>query len=313
MDLPAPATALPPASPRGGFHPLLSCFVFVVLWQVASGVASAIPLGTWLVLHLQEVLAALRAGDPRAEFQRLLSQNGDLQMLGAALAAAPTLGVVVLCRRVFDKQSMAGLGLAFDGRRLALGFAAGAAAVLAIAGLLVATGDLRVDGLAAPVQGWRVVGLLGVVFLQSAAEELVCRGYLLRTLMARYRPATSVALVSLFFGGLHVMNPAASWLSFLQTTLIGVLFSQVCLRTGGLWAAIGLHTAWNWTLGTVASLPVSGLTLAHLFDVSAPGSAWMTGGAYGPEASVVTLLVVTAACVGSGVRLWRAPQPSLAA
>lgn len=304
----------PPPAPR--LHPLLSCLIFVAIWQVATGLVSSIPFGIWAVGHLQEVLDAVRSSDPQAALQKVLSQHGEVMMLGAALAAAPTLGAVALCRRTIDRQPWAPLGLTFDGRHLALGLAGGALAVLGLFGVLALTGDLRVVGLTANAPVARAAGLLVLVFLQSGAEEVVCRGYLMRTLMGRYRPATSVAVVSLFFGALHLLNPDASAMSFLQTALIGVLFSLVCLRTGDLWWAIGLHTAWNYTLAVVASLPVSGMTLPHLLDVEVVGRPWLTGGAYGLEASVLTLALISTGCAAVGVSLARAartPPPVTAA
>lgn len=310
------AEPVPPPAPAHRLHPLLSCLIFVVIWQVASNIVGAIPLGAWIALHLQETVDALRGADPQAAFQELLGKHGDLMMLGSALAAAPTFGVVLLCRKAIDQRPWADLGLAFKGRHLALGFAAGALAVLGLFGALALTGDLRVLGVTADPPVARAAGLLGLVFLQSGTEELVCRGYLLRTLMGRYRPTTAVALVSLFFAALHLMNPDASAMSFLQTALIGVLFSLVCLRTNGLWWAIGLHAAWNYTLAVVASLPVSGVTLSHLLDVEVVGPPWLTGGSYGLEASVLTLALVTGGCAAAAVALARsarAPVPAPAA
>jgi len=291
-------------------HPLLSCLIFIVMWHVAAGIAGAIPFGVWVFQHLQEVLDAVRSTDPSASLQALMGRHGDVMMLGSAVSAVPILGVVLLCRRTIDQQPWAGLGLTFNARHLALGFAAGAAAVFGIFGLLALTGDLRVLGVTANAPVARIVGLLAAVFLQSGSEELICRGYLMRTLMGRYRPATSVALVSVFFGALHLLNPDASAMSFVQTTLIGVLFSLVTLRTDGLWWAIGLHTAWNYTLAVIASLPVSGMTLSHLLDVEVVGPAWLTGGSYGLEASVLTLALVTGGCVAAGVSLARNRTPA---
>jgi membrane protease YdiL (CAAX protease family) len=222
-------------------------------------------------------------------------------MAASAVAAGPTYGVVVLCRRVIDKKTIAELGLAWRPTQLVAGFVAGGLMVLGISGGLWASGALHVSGLATAdesggVVGAKLLGFLFLVFLQSGAEELVCRGYLLRTLMGLWRPWVSVAVVSLFFAALHLMNAGTSLASFVSTALIGVLFAQICLRTGNLWAAIGLHTAWNFTLGAIASLPVSGSTTFHLFAVEDLGPAWLTGGSYGLEASVVTIALVAIAC-----------------
>jgi hypothetical protein len=233
-----------------------------------------------------------------AALQTLLSEHGDLSMVASALAALPTLGVVVLCRKIIDAQPMDALGLRFDVRRLGLGLLVGALAVGTVQGWLVGLGAARIVGVLREPQGFTVLGLFPLVFAQSAMEEIVCRGYLMQTLRGRFSTASSVAVVSSFFGALHLLNPGASVLGFTSTVLIGVLFSLVTLQTGSLWLAIGLHTAWNFTLGTIASMAVSGLTLTHLLDVQVDGARWLTGGSYGVEASVLTVVMVAAACAG---------------
>ena len=298
------------APPPPRVHPLLSCFVFLMLWQIAAGMTGIIPYAVLAALHWDTVVHVLRSPSPERSIDTLLSGLGDVAMLASALAAIPTYGVVALCRKWMDKAPMADIGLAPDGRALLRGFGAGVAAVGAIFAVLVAAGAVRVAGLAPGAPFARVAGLLPLVLLQSGAEEVVCRGYLMRTLMGRYRPVTSVLVVSLLFGALHLLNPGASLVGFVSTTLIGVLFSLVTLQTNGLWTAIGLHTAWNFTLGTLASLPVSGLSLSHLLDIQVSGPRWLLGGAYGIEASLLTLVLIVVACVV----LWRRPlklrQPS---
>ncbi|MBX9460436.1 MAG: hypothetical protein KL785_04315 [Brevundimonas sp.] len=59
----------------------------------------------------------------------------------------------------------------------------------------------------------------------------------------------------------------------------------------------GWHAAWNWLLGLGFGLEVSGIkiyTLPLITDLTAaPGAAWwLTGGAFGPEASVATTAVL---------------------
>lgn len=299
MDPPSGTAAPTPRPP--GLHPLWSAFVFIILWQLAASVGATIPVAVWMVGHLDEVLAALKDATPQKAFTQLLAANGTLLMAASAVAAGPTFGTVVLCRRVIDKKTIAELGLAWRPTQLAAGFVASGLMVLAISGGLWASGALRLNGLATAAEsgalvGAKLLGLLFLVFLQSGAEELVCRGYLLRTLMGVWRPWVSVAVVSLFFAALHLMNAGTTLASFASTALIGVLFAQVCLHTGTLWVAIGLHTAWNFTLGAIASLPVSGSTTFHLLAVEDLGPAWLTGGSYGPEASVVTICLVAVAC-----------------
>ena len=79
------------------------------------------------------------------------------------------------------------------------------------------------------------------------------------------------------------------------------------LKTRGLWLPIGLHWAWNFMMGPVGSLPVSGFHIGPGLAVAeTSGPDWLSGGAYGPEGSVI----LTAVCVAGTI--WLARTKSVA-
>ena len=63
---------------------------------------------------------------------------------------------------------------------------------------------------------------------------------------------------------------------------------------------IGLHAAWNFFEGSVYGFPVSGSTRDSLLTVEARGPELATGGAFGPEGSLVGL----AAMLLTALVLW---------
>ena len=60
-------------------------------------------------------------------------------------------------------------------------------------------------------------------------------------------------------------------------------------------AADGLHAAWNFTQGEIFDVPVSGTSRAWLLLAKLSGPAILSGGPFGLEASVITLILATAA------------------
>jgi hypothetical protein len=89
----------------------------------------------------------------------------------------------------------------------------------------------------------------------------------------------------------------------LNTVLIGVVLAIAYLRTRALWLPWGLHFGWNASLGLLFGLPVSGLRMFNVVDrTSVSGSRWLTGGSYGPEASVPGTVAVIVGLVV--VSLW---------
>ncbi len=109
---------------------------------------------------------------------------------------------------------------------------------------------------------------LPLIFIQSAAEELVTRGYMLGALRERYGSIAGVLINSLFFAALHLLNPGITVLSLTHIALVGLLCSLVVEYTGSMWFVIALHTAWNYTQNILLGLPNSGIvsprSLLHL-------------------------------------------------
>jgi len=130
----------------------------------------------------------------------------------------------------------------------------------------------------------------------AMAEELIFRGYPFQRLVEATGAGGAVAVLSALFGVMHLRNPNASTVGFLNTMLIGVLFAVAYLRARTLWAPWGMHWAWNTVIGLLG-LPVSGIDMSIGVHAKVTGPAWLTGGAYGPEASVACTLAVVGALV----------------
>ena len=113
-------------------------------------------------------------------------------------------------------------------------------------------------------------------------------------------PAFAVA--ALVFGALHLANPGATALAGATVAVAGLMFCALYALTGRLWVPIGFHLAWNFAQGYLFGAAVSGNDLGGSIAVSTarPGApAWLTGGTFGPEASVFALLLVSAVTVGA--------------
>jgi membrane protease YdiL (CAAX protease family) len=178
------------------------------------------------------------------------------------------------------------------------------------------------EGIEGPALGGRAliaggVAWLGILAAQSAAEEIFVRGLILRKLASSIGTTAAVIGTGALFGLLHLKNPGATLVAALDIALVGVLFGALVVKTGSLWFTIGLHIAWNWCEGFVLGQPVSGIDLdaSLLRRVWADDVTW-SGGSFGPEASVVTALLVGAALIvvlrvrGPGERRPREPRSS---
>lgn len=229
-------------------------------------------------------------------------QAFPLNVLCSALLTLPALlAVFKLLTGVFDGRPLVTVGLAFRGRwrrELGLGLLIGAAMILFVAALERLLGVARFTLGAVPPERLLLWGggLLFFGLIAATNEELVFRGYPFQRLVESLGAIGAVALCSALFGAVHLGNPHRTWVSTLNTALVGVPFAIAYLRTRLLWLPIGMHFAWNYVQGFCLGLPVSGLQSPYsLLRAEVGGSRFLTGGEYGPEASLLTTAVIALA------------------
>jgi membrane protease YdiL (CAAX protease family) len=102
-----------------------------------------------------------------------------------------------------------------------------------------------------------------------------------------------------FFGGVHIFNPGATLISSAAIAIeAGLLLALAYTATRSLWLPIGLHFAWNFTEGGIFTTQVSGGKVPGILETTLTGPELLTGGKFGPEASVVAVGVcLTAALI----------------
>ena len=72
----------------------------------------------------------------------------------------------------------------------------------------------------------------------------------------------------------------------------GVLLGAAYKYTNSLWFPIGIHWAWNFTQGNVFGVAVSGGDIEEsILSATLSGPDIITGGSFGPEASIIALLL----------------------
>jgi hypothetical protein len=167
--------------------------------------------------------------------------------------------------------------------------------------------------------GWGTAAGLGVgaVAALSAGviEEVMFRGFLFRLIEGVAGTWWALLATSVLFGAAHAFNPGATVLSSIAIAVeAGVLLGAAYAVTGRLWFPIGLHAAWNFTETNVFGMSVSGFSAPKgLIVGTLKGPTILTGGTFGPEASIVAVLVCVSAAsliVWRIVRLGRVQSPS---
>ena len=182
-----------------------------------------------------------------------------------------------------------------------LGLLIGAAMVAAEIGVLSALGAYEMTG----TNAWTLalVQPLALMVFVGVVEEVIGRGVIFRITEESLGSWAAVAISALIFGLAHLPGEGAGVLAISNTVLAGAFFAAAYMLTRRLWLCIGIHAAWNYTLGSIFSIAVSGNESKGYLIGKLSGPEWLTGGAYGLEASVVTLVTFA---VAGGWMFWLA-------
>ncbi|MCK5036305.1 MAG: CPBP family intramembrane metalloprotease, partial [Candidatus Sabulitectum sp.] len=123
-------------------------------------------------------------------------------------------------------------------------------------------------------------------------EELIARGIVFRLVEKWAGSIIALIFVSVEGGLAHIGNPNATLWSTVAVGLeFGVLFTLVYMATRNLWVVSALHFAWNFTMGGIFDIAVSGTDAQSIFKATLEGPLWLTGGAFGIEAGTPAIVI----------------------
>ena len=131
----------------------------------------------------------------------------------------------------------------------------------------------------------------------AVAEELLFRGFVFQRLIASIGRWPAQLIIAGYFLLIHLNNPGMTGsikvFASINIFLASIMFGLAFIRTKSLAMPIGIHFMANWVQGVVLGFGVSGngqeSFLKPLFS-GAPD--WLTGGAFGLEASLPGLISV---------------------
>ncbi len=267
--------------PRFWAHPLTRIALFLLVFAAIAAALSLLLVGALKLLH---------------------HRPGHDRTLGQILAEALTATAAVLATwtivRFADHRPWASAGLTWRGLPAGLGRGFLLGTLMLSAGILVyrLLGAYHVSEVT--LKPFLLTPLL-LYLVVAVFEETLFRGYIFQTLEARWGSGIALGATGLLFGLAHLGNPTPG--ASLWQHLSGPL--QICLEAGlplgaaylltrSLWLSIGIHWAWDYCEGPVYGCPDSGFRDPHtLLHAVFTGPAWLTGGAFGPEAGLVFLVV----------------------
>lgn len=245
------------------FNPrvIISCLITLAIYMIYNVAASII--GIFYIGS--EVLA-----DPsvmEGSFDEIV--NSLMQMIYSQpfiiillFSMALLIGLVIIEARAIEKKKLRMIGLVKT--RFALKYIIGAAVgLIVLFVLLLPTLITEYDTIYFTAAKPLLLTMLFAFMVQSAAEELLFRGYLMTAASRRVGMFWGVVISSVVFAMLHIVNSGITVLSIVQIFLLGSFFGFYVIRTNSIWGAFGMHFAWNFAQGLFANLDVSYVDLDY--------------------------------------------------
>ncbi|EEF23475.1 conserved hypothetical protein [Ricinus communis] len=190
---------------------------------------------------------------------------------------------------LIEKRQPSELALTGAARETGAGIGIGAALGLSVAGVLAAAGAFIVTGSGS---GWEtVLKCLPEQIMVATFEELMFRAVIFRIAEQRWGTRVALAVSSVLFAVAHLQNDSIGALAILNTGVVSLTLCAAYMLTRRVWLPIGIHFGWNFLYDGFFAVPVSGHDARGWLQVALPGPEWLTGGAYGVEASPLTLVV----------------------
>jgi uncharacterized protein len=274
----------------------------------------------WAILVFTGILYAVGrlAGFLVARFWHPHIPAGPMPPLIGVMAEGTELVVLALVTFIMSRiERRPFLAYGYQGEARAVRFISGLIWGFAAISLLVLAlwklGYLAMDGRSLIGSSiLRYAAEWGVVFLVVGFfEESIMRGYAQFTLTRGIGFWWGAIILSFLFGFGHHTNTGESPVGLFSAGAIGLVFCLSLWYTGSLWWAVGFHAAWDWGESYFYGTADSGLIArGHLFSEHPVGKLLWSGGATGPEGSILVaplLLLIVVAMVAWWGRRGRSP------
>ncbi len=218
--------------------------------------------------------------------------NGQWAIIGGSIVAAVFMLAYIGFGRLVEHRQLSDVSLKGALVELLAGLAIGALLFSLVVAVIALLGGYQVVGTRPASVLYPIIGLS---IVSGVTEEIMLRGLFFRIIENWLGSWVALVLSAALFGALHLGNPNATLVAGGAIAIeAGVMLAAIYMVTRRLWAAIGVHAAWNFTQGGVYGIPVSGFDVQGLLVPRITGPELLTGGDFGAEASLPAMLICTA-------------------
>ena len=163
---------------------------------------------------------------------------------------------------------------------------------------LVIFGAVKFNGLNNSMNWLLFILYLFGYLIQSAMEEIICRGYILHKLKERIPLVLAIFISILFFSVGHIAKLFDAGIligiiGIANLFLISMIWITTTLKDKNIYSAIGFHFIWNFALFSIIGLNLSGIEATNSIFKFSDVNSFFTGSSYGIESSIITTIILS--------------------
>lgn len=290
---------------------LVQIWLFMAVFVVIFVFESLIPV----IASSKTMYEALKAGDflnsnKKLTFSQAFDVASDISARpGVMILKLISMGIGTLLSiiyvRYFEVRYVRSMGCRREkaGVHYIAGIGAGALMMSAITLLTIVSGANKLSANSGVDYGLISLYFFGFL-IQGMSEEFIFRGYLMTSIGGSGQKTYVAVIVSaVAFALAHISNPGFGVLPFINLTLFGVFAALYMINSDNIWGVCAIHSMWNFAQGNIYGISVSGSSELQSFMESVPVSAhaFLTGGKFGIEGSLITTAVL---CAGIALMLY---------
>lgn len=162
----------------------------------------------------------------------------------------------------------------------------GGGLVILVTIILALSGFYRIDSFSSPFVLFERIFRYGI---GSFIEEIIFTVIIFKLIEEWAGTLTSIVVVSVLFGFMHLGNDNATVLSSIYMALEHLIILSPFILTRRIWMVWAVHFSWNYFQTAVFGMNNSGMAHKGLINPIVTGPEWITGGSFGIEASFLAI------------------------
>ncbi|RZI03369.1 CPBP family intramembrane metalloprotease [Staphylococcus condimenti] len=146
---------------------------------------------------------------------------------------------------------------------------------------------------------WILIAVLIGYMIQGMTEEVFFRGFIMNIFSSQKGVVFGIIMSSVFFAIMHIGNPGTQFLAIINIFIFGLVFGLLFYWSNNIWLTGAAHSFWNFTMGSVLGIPVSGQRdITSIFKTNVFNDKWfINGGAFGLEGGIIVTIFGIILCI----------------